>query len=175
MTLDENSIAKNFLCQSSAYLGAELFPRIEYSLQMLTEDQLWWRPNHESNSIGNLMLHLAGNVRQWIIAGVGAKPDTRKRNEEFEARGLIAKEELYAKLRATVDEAGEILLSLSPSALSERRTIQGMNISVLEAIYHVVEHFSMHTGQILYIAKLITGKDLHLYAFDEKGNAQKMW
>jgi hypothetical protein len=109
------------------------------------------------------------------VAGVGGGPDTRNRDEEFDRRDVIPKVELVKVLGSAVNEAAAVLDSLSPSSLSEQRTVQGISVTVGEAIYHVVEHFSMHTGQILYIAKALTGNDLNMYGFDEKGNAKKMW
>jgi hypothetical protein len=112
-------------------------------------------------------------VRQWIVSAIGGRPDTRRRDDEFNQRTVIPKADLVKVLEDAVNDAGVVLGSL-PS-LSGRRIVQGLEVSIGEAIYHVVEHFSMHTGQILYIAKLLAGKDLHLYGFDAKGNAKEMW
>ncbi len=172
---DQNFAAEEFVNQSRKYLVEDFFPRIEHTIQLLTDEQVWWRPNEESNSIGNLMLHLEGNIRQWIVASVGGKINVRERDKEFSHRTMISGAELLEKLRTAVTEVDEVLRDLSPSVLSERRSIQGFDVSVLEAIYHVVEHFSMHTGQIFYIAKLLTGTDLNFYSFDAQGTARKTW
>ena len=116
-----------------------------------------------SNSIGNLLLHLRGNVTQWIIAGVGGGTRERHRQQEFDERKRIPTGELLAGLRAAVEEADDIIRGLDVAALGNRRAIQDYDVTVLEAIYHVVEHFSMHTGQIILMTKARTGEDLRLW------------
>jgi uncharacterized damage-inducible protein DinB len=123
---------------------------------------VWWRANPESNSIGNLLLHLAGNVRQWIISGVGGATDERRRQQEFDEQGPMPSVEVLSRLRMTVEEADRVLAGISADSLLEGRTIQGRDVTVLEAIYAVVEHFSMHTGQIILLTKMWKG-DLGFY------------
>jgi uncharacterized damage-inducible protein DinB len=151
-----------FLECSSSRLK-ELAPRIETCLGMLAPEQVWARGGENENAIGNLVLHLCGNMRQWIISGVGGKTDTRDRDGEFAARGGASIAELGARLRETVDEATAVIALLAPDRLAEPLVVQGYSVSVLEAIYHVVEHFSMHTGQILFATKMLTGGDLGFY------------
>jgi len=141
----------------------ELVPRIEACLGKLTPEQVWARGGENENAVGNLVLHLCGNVRQWIIAGVGGRLDMRDRDGEFPARGGASTAELGARLRETVDEATAVIAALAPERLAAQLVIQGYRVSVLEAIYHVVEHFSMHTGQILFATKMLTGTDLGFY------------
>ena len=152
-----------FLSKSSSLLRSEYLPKIERCLEGLTDDDVWSRPNEASNSIGNLLLHLRGNVTQWIIAGVGGRTRERRRQQEFDQRNRIPTAELLAGLRAAVEEADEIIRGLDIAALGSRRAIQDYDVTVLEAIYHVVEHFSMHTGQIILMTKARTGKDLKLW------------
>ena len=152
-----------FLDRSRIILGSELLPRISRCVRELTEEDLWWRPNDVSNSVGNLMLHLEGNTRQWIIAGVGGEPDRRRRDEEFARREGVSGDELLEAITTPVGEAAGLLEHLPPEVLREERFIQGRQVSVLDAVYHVVEHFSMHTGQVIYITKLRTGRDLEFY------------
>jgi uncharacterized damage-inducible protein DinB len=137
--------------------------RIEDCLGRLTEEQIWTRGAESENAIGNLVLHLSGNLRQWIVSGAGGQPDVRRRDEEFAARGGVATPELAACLRDTVSEAAAVLEALPPERLVERIRVQDYHITVLEAVYHAVEHFSGHTGQIIYATKLFTGKDLGYY------------
>ncbi|HUE96899.1 MAG TPA: DinB family protein [Longimicrobiaceae bacterium] len=158
-----SDIGRIFIERSRAFLSHELFPRIAASVAELAEDDLWWRPNENSNSVGNLLLHLAGNTRQWIVSGVGGSTDERQRDLEFTDRGSFRAEEVVRRLADTVEEAAGVLARLDSSMLAEERLIQGRQVTVLGAIYHVVEHFSMHTGQIIYITKLRTGRDLHFY------------
>jgi uncharacterized damage-inducible protein DinB len=148
----------------SAKKLTELCGRIETCVDQLTPEQIWSRNSENANAVGNLMLHLSGNVRQWILHGAGGEPDVRHRNEEFDARGNLNSEELKRCLRSTVEQACAVLNSLPPERLGERRTIQKYDVTVLEAILHVVEHFSQHTGQIIFITKFLTGEDLGFYA-----------
>ena len=141
----------------------QLQTRIEACVARLSDDQLWTRGTENENAIGNLMLHLSGNVRQWIISGAGGQPDKRDRDSEFAARGSMSKAELMQRLSGAVDEAVAVLERVSAERLSQRVTIQKYELSVLEAIAHSVEHFSMHTGQIIFATKMVTGEDLGFY------------
>jgi hypothetical protein len=154
--------AQLFVDHSRKFLTESYLPRIERSIERLSDADIWWRGNDGSNSVGNLVLHLAGNVRQWIVSGIGGAPDRRRRQEEFDERGPVPREELLRRLRDAVLEADAVLGSLGPGRLTERSTIQGREVGVLYAIYHVVEHFSMHTGQIIYFTKMRAG-DLAFY------------
>jgi len=151
-----------FLAQSRRLLTQSYLPRIEKSVEGLSDEQLWWRANAESNSIGNLILHLAGNIRQWIVSGIGGAADARDRQREFEERGPLPAAELLARIRSAVEDADQVLANLSAAALLERRRIQTYDVTVLQAIYTVVEHFSMHTGQTILLAKMWKG-DLGFY------------
>ena len=142
----------------------QLEERIEICVGKLAGDQLWSRAGENSNAAGNLCLHLAGNVRQWIIHGIGGAPDVRTRDAEFAARGGIPREELLTRLRQTVDEACRVLDALPPARLLDTITPQNYQVSVTEAMLHVVEHFAEHTGQIILLTKALTGEDLGFFA-----------
>ena len=146
-------IATAFITQSRRYLATEYPTKIQRCLDVLPADAIWRRDDETSNSIGNLLLHLSGNVRQWIVSGVGGAPDARHRRAEFDAREGDDGSALMECLLATVRDADAVLASLDAARLAERRTIQGRDVRVLDAVYHVVEHFSMHTGQIILLAK----------------------
>jgi uncharacterized damage-inducible protein DinB len=137
--------------------------RIEACLGKLDEEQVWARGGENANAIGNLVLHLCGNVRQWIVSGVGNQPDIRERNREFSARGGVSIAQLAERLRGTVEEAVAVIGAVAPERLAVRVVIQQYEVSVLEAIYHVVEHFSTHAGQIIFATKMLTGSDLGFY------------
>ena len=154
---------QEFIARSRYHLVKDFLPKIERCLEGLTDEQIWWRPNEQSNSIGNLLLHLSGNARQWIVCGVGGAADSRERDAEFAQRSVIARGDLHSLLTRALAEVDATLAQFDPNQLLERRTIQGSDVTVLEAILHVVEHFSMHVGQILYITKLLTAHDLHFY------------
>ena len=164
-----------FIERSRTLLAQDYLPRIRGALERLSEEDVWWRPHPSSNAVGNLLLHLAGNARQWIVSGVGGEPDLRQREEEFAARGGTSGVEALAHLEATLAEVDRVLARLDPSILAEPRRIQGHDVTVLEAIYHVVEHVSMHTGQILYIAKLRSGQDLGFWKIHPDGTAERRW
>jgi uncharacterized damage-inducible protein DinB len=134
--------------------------RIVDCLGRLSEEQIWMRGSENENSIGNLVLHLSGNVRQWIISGVLGEKDTRDRQAEFDARGTGTKKELQTRLETVVGQALEGIKTLPPHRLGERITVQNTDTTVLQAIYAVVEHFSGHTGQIIFATKMLTRQDL---------------
>ena len=157
------TIETNFLNCAAEKL-AELCPRIETCLGKLTADQVWMRGTENQNAVGNLVLHLNGNVRQWILSGIGGLPVARHRDEEFAARGGMEPAALARLLREAVDQALVIIPSLPPGRLAEEITVQGYDGTVLKAIFHVVEHFSGHTAQIIFITKMLTGEDLGFYS-----------
>jgi uncharacterized damage-inducible protein DinB len=157
------SIAAAFLSRSRYYLCTEYPAKIRGAVSVLPPDRLWWRPHDKANSVGNLLLHLAGNVRQWVVSGIGGVPDVRRRDLEFAARGGAEAEEMLLGLEATLREADAVLRQLLPSELLQRRQIQGRDLTVLEAVYHVVEHFSGHTGQIIWIAKMFAPEKIRFY------------
>lgn len=134
--------------------------KIEKCVARLTDDQVWMRGHPSENAIGNLLLHLAGNVRQWIISGVGNTPDVRQRDVEFNATSGLSKSELTTRLRATVEEAVPVIEALNAGRLAASVRIQNRDQTVLEAVYHVVEHFGEHTGQIMFATKLLTSEEL---------------
>jgi uncharacterized damage-inducible protein DinB len=156
--MDSSFPASAFLDYSARKLQ-QLGLRIETCLNSLNQDQVWARGGETENAVGNLVLHLCGNVRQWIVSGVGGHPDLRDRDAEFSATGgaLI---DLAERLRRTVEEAATVVNAVPAERLTERIMVQKYDVTVLEAIYHVVEHFSMHTGQIIFATKMLTGSDL---------------
>jgi uncharacterized damage-inducible protein DinB len=148
----ERATAEMLIALSRRYLR-EYLTKIRLAVAALDDDIIWARPNESSNSIGNLMLHLSGNARQWIVSGVGGAADIRDRQSEFDQRAPLPATSLIDRLEQTVSDVDRVLASLTPADLHTRRTIQANDVSVLEAVYHVVEHFSMHTGQIILLAK----------------------
>ena len=144
---DHHATARAFIACANQFLHGDYLPKIERCLEKLSDEQIWWRANEESNSIGNLILHLCGNARQWIVCGVGSEPDKRNRDAEFEQRDVIPRAELLTLLRSTLSDVQTTLQSLDPSTLLEYRKIQGNDVDILEAVFHVTEHFSMHTDR----------------------------
>ena len=158
-----STCAHGFTTKSIDLLTGDYLPKLRTSVATLGEEGLWWRPNETSNSAGNLLLHLRGNVTQWIIGGVGGRAFDRRRDDEFAARNGGSSAELLEALAETVRTACEIIDRQTDASLLEQREIQGYGVSVLDAIYHVVEHFSMHTGQIILLAKARAAIDLQLW------------
>ena len=159
-----DSSARLFLDYSARKLQ-QLSGRIEDCLGRLTDEQVWARGAESENAVGNLVLHLSGNLRQWIVAGVGGRPDIRQRDAEFGARGGLSAHALAGHLSGIVREAARVIETLGPDRLAQRLTVQGYNVTLLEAVYSAVEHFSGHTGQIIYATKLLTGEDLGYYSY----------
>ena len=160
-------IAPVFVDKSRNLLLSDYLPKIESCLARLSAEDVWWRPNGASNSIGNLMLHLQGNVTQWIVGGLGNRPFERHRQGEFDERRQLPSSAVFARLKAVTEEAADIIGAMDNAALLERYRIQSYDVTALEAIYHVVEHFGMHTGQIILLAKARTGQDLQLWRLPE--------
>lgn len=136
---------------------------IEACLSRLNDEQVWSRGGSNENAIGNLILHLCGNARQWIVSGVGGVQDVRDRDAEFAVQGDWTREQLLAHLRGTVDEAVAVIKAVTAERLSQVVTPQKHTVLVLEAIYQVVGHFQQHTGQIIFATKLLSGEDLGLF------------
>ncbi len=141
-------------------LEERFLPRIIECLGQLTDEEIWWRPNEASNSIGNLMLHMCGNMRQWIISGLGGAQDIRERDKEFSERGPIVRGELREELVQTVRQACAVLARLKPADLIRKYRVQQYDVSGYEAGAQVIEHMAYHTGQIIYVTKLKRAKDL---------------
>jgi uncharacterized damage-inducible protein DinB len=139
-------------------------PRVERCLAELSEAEIWHRPNAASNSVGNLILHLCGNIRQYAIASLGNKQDARVRDAEFAAREGFTKAELLEKLQNTVAEALETLRKAPDAEMMRVRAVQGFEMSGVGIAVHVCEHYSYHTGQIAFWVKLLKDKDLGFYA-----------
>ncbi|TAE47440.1 MAG: DUF1572 domain-containing protein [Bacteroidetes bacterium] len=142
----------------------ESFFRIRKCLSLLEDDAIWWRPNEQSNSVGNLVLHLCGNARQWMLSALGGLPDTRQRQAEFDERGPVARTELLSLLDTLERELSALLDRLGPEDLERMYEVQGFQESGVAILVHVTEHVSYHTGQITYFVKMHTGKDTGYYA-----------
>lgn len=155
--------AQILLGETHRRLIEESIPRIEKCLAQLTVDEIWHRPNAQTVSVGNLVLHLCGNVRQWLIAGLGGQPDTRNRPEEFAETGPLPTKVLLHQLDQLRSEITALLPLLSPDQLTQNYTVQGFQETGVSILVHVVEHFSYHTGQISYAVKTRKNIDLGYY------------
>jgi uncharacterized damage-inducible protein DinB len=159
----ENPLRNALISEVIHRLYDESLPRILKCLDMLDNDQVWWRPNESSNSIGNLVLHLCGNITQWIYSGLGGFEDHRDRQTEFDERGTIDKLELSQLLISTMEKVKIVIIQLPESELLRTRPVQTFQETGLTILIHVTEHFSYHTGQIAYITKMLSDNPLGFY------------
>lgn len=150
--------------EQSVYKLEENTGKISKCLHELEEAEIWKRPNEVSNSMGNQILHLCGNIRQYVISALGGKKDVRERDKEFSVDGGYSKTELLGMLTATIEEAKSIIQQLDADKLLEKRPVQGFRYSGIGNIIHVVEHYSYHCGQIAFWTKILKNKDLGFYA-----------
>jgi uncharacterized damage-inducible protein DinB len=157
----DNTIADLFIDSSIKRLQ-QMSSHIGACLARLSDEQIWNRGGANENAVGNLILHLCGNARQWIVSGVGGVPDVRDRDAEFAAKGEWTRDQLLAHLHQTVDGTIAVLKGVTAERLTEMVTPQNHTVPVLEAIYQVVAHFQQHTGQIIFATKLMSGEDLGL-------------
>jgi uncharacterized damage-inducible protein DinB len=164
--MSDSQLWADFVAYATTKLEQNL-AQVSRCAGLLTHEELWRRANQHANSVGNLLLHLNGNVRQWIAAGVGGQPFHRNRPAEFAARAPQPADDALANLEQTVTAALRIIAALPSHKATVRRHIQDYEVSTQTAIFHVVEHFSFHTGQIVHATKLIKDVDLSLY--DEQG------
>ena len=154
--LTEHSVGQAYVAASRHRL-VESVKKIKHCLDQLTDEQVWWRPNESMNSIANLVLHLCGNVRQWIVSGVGGAPDHRDRPKEFSERNPITKPELSRRLDEVVAQADAVLARLTDQELLEARRIQGFDETPLAAIFDSLTHFQGHTQEIVFITRFQLG------------------
>ncbi|MFL5524095.1 MAG: DinB family protein [Gemmatimonadaceae bacterium] len=167
-------VAENFIARSRYWLTKEYPIKIRHCVEALPRAAVWARPNDGSNSVGNLLVHLTGNVTEWILGGVGGRPVQRYRAGEFAQRDGAEASKLLANLEVVLNEADGVLGTLTEADLERSLVIQDRDTTVLAAVYHVVEHFAMHTGQIIYMTKIYAPGKIHFYE-DEGGLARPTW
>ena len=149
---------RRFLAEADQYF-AEYLRKIRECVALLSEAQVWWRPNESVNSVGNLLLHLRGNLSQWVLAALGGQAFERHRAEEFRARGGASKADLLAGLEETVRGVRAVIAGLDAPELERAHHVQGCDTDGLGVVFHVVEHMSYHTGQIVATTKQLTGPE----------------
>jgi uncharacterized damage-inducible protein DinB len=164
---DGAALARGIAAAFREHMLEEYVPRIRRCTEMLSAEQVWQRPAPACNSIGNLLLHLTGNVRQWILAGLGGARDERDRPAEFATAGAgqPSATDMVDELEAVVREAARVVDDLRPEDLLAHVPFQGGQFgrSALAGVVHVLEHFSGHAGQIYALTKQMTGRDLRFY------------
>ena len=162
MEITADEFASAMGSEASAALR-DCFELIRHCLDQLTDEQVWRREGEDRNSIGNLILHLCGNVRQWLISGVGGAKDVRDRPREFSQRQPIPKTELLRQLDGVVRETSAALADASADELMRKRRIQGFEVTGLGAIFSSVTHFKGHTQEIVHITRDLVGSRYHFH------------
>lgn len=164
MENSQHQFYQMLIAETRRRIIGENVPRIKKCLLELSEAEIWYRPNPHSNSMGNLVLHLCGNVRQWLLSGLGKATDQRKRQQEFDEQGPIPRAELFHTMDQLMVEVDALLDTLSPSQLLAEHQVQVYRESGVSILIHVIEHFSYHTGQIAFFVKYRKDLDLGFYA-----------
>lgn len=160
---DSSALTNAFIAEIKRRLFEENIPRLKKCLEKLSDEQIWYRPNNSSNSVGNLVLHLHGNVRQWVVAGLAKNPDVRERQKEFDERGPVPREQMVADMDKLMMEVDHILNQVRSKDLLEVQNVQGYQESGLSILVHITEHFSYHVGQMTYIVKMLKDTDMGYY------------
>jgi uncharacterized damage-inducible protein DinB len=159
----DQQLCKAFLDEVRRRLVEESVGRLRKCIAMLSEEEIWFRPNEHTVSIGNLVLHLCGNLRQWVLAGLAHQPDNRVRRLEFEERGPLPTTDLMEQLDAVIRDVDHFLSSVTPAMLVQCHRVQGFEESGMAILIHVTEHFSYHVGQITYAVKSRKNVDTRYY------------
>lgn len=152
MSLSPEQVSEQFI-RSLRNCLADAAEKIRHCVKQLDNEQLWWRPTEDQNSIANLILHLCGNLRQWIISGVGGSPDVRQRAQEFSQRDPIPKSELELRLENVLEEVDAVLIEVGAAQLVEECRIQGFDTTVLAALVDSVSHFRGHAQEIISLTR----------------------
>ena len=157
LTSSYSSVAEGFVNEARKTLAGAM-ARIEHCVGQLDESDVWWRPHEPMNAVGNIVLHLCGNLRQWVVAALTGTPAERDREAEFAHRDPVPKVELLTRLRAVVAECDRLIASArSDAALLQRRRVQGFDTTVLAAVFHAVSHFEGHAQEVVYVTRLRRG------------------
>ena len=162
-----SGLSRSFAQESARLLRDTHLPRLTRAADLLPAGDLWWRPHAGVISVGTILLHLEGNLRQWVLSGLGGAEDRRERAAEFAPAREPVVEDLLTRLQGTVEASSAVIEEMGEGKLLAGHTIQGFQTSGLDAVYHVVEHFSWHTGQAVWIAKWRAGADHGLAFYDE--------
>lgn len=166
--MSEKRLSADLVTEYAATKLEDHFAQISRCSRMLTGEQLWHRINSHSNSVANLLLHLNGNIRQWVLGGLAGREIGRDRQAEFDARGGVEVEALLADLQETLREACGVIRGMEAEHLAWEFSIQSYRVSGAAAVMHVVEHFAFHTGQVVTMTKAMLDVDVSLY--DENGH-----
>jgi len=158
MKITADRVTRTVLADAGGVLD-ECMKKIRHCLDQLSDEQVWWRPREEMNSIGNLLLHLRGNIRQWIVAGLGHVEDDRDRAAEFSHAGPIPTSELMAQLANVVSDAKTVLAQRTPPEMLANCRIQGFELTGWKALFDSIPHFKGHTQEIICLTRMQLGTD----------------
>jgi hypothetical protein len=158
MSATDANLGEAYLAESREQLS-KATGVIRHCLGQLNHERLQWRPTESMNGIGNLVLHLCGNVSQWIISGVGGEPDLRDRPQEFSERGPFRAKDLLRQLDEVTERADAVLRAVPPRQLLDHRRVQGFETTGLSAIFDSVAHFKGHTQEIVFLTRMQLGND----------------
>jgi uncharacterized damage-inducible protein DinB len=163
--MSTNPVADKFLEYAATRLQ-QLEGQIHICIAQLSEEQMWRRGGEHENSVANLLLHLEGNLRQWILHGIAGQPDVRERDAEFRLTPVAAKAEVWARFSATLGESREVIAGLPTERLLEvidpQPASNMRHVTILESIFKVVSHLDHHAGQIIVLTKQMVARDLDL-------------
>ena len=158
LTSDWSDPAEGFVGEACNTLRGAV-TRVKHAVHQLSDDDLWWRPHPDMNAAGNIMLHLCGNLSQWVLAGVGGEPFDRDRDGEFAVRDGIARDDMLARFDDVTTRSEQIIASLAADDLTRKTRIQGFDTTVIAAVMHAVSHLEGHAQELIYIARLRRGSD----------------
>ena len=164
--MDQGELLRQ-LKNSSIYFFEWNLERVARCLEELSEDQVWERPNGSSNSVGNQLLHLCGNLRQWVLSGLGGRADLRERDAEFAATGGNTKAELFAEFNRVIADCVAEIEQLTEAGILPERPVQAYVHDGTFVLMHVTEHLSYHVGQVVFWTKLLVDRDLDMYGGDD--------
>ncbi len=163
MSTHSHELTALLLAEVHRRIFDEGYSRIHNCFARLSDEQIWLRPNAQLASMGNLVLHLCGNVRQWVLSGLGGAEDRRLRDSEFDERGPLPREELFARMAKLQEEIEAFFENIQAGQLAETYKVQGFDENGISILVHVTEHFSYHIGQIAWYTKMLTEEDLAFY------------
>jgi uncharacterized damage-inducible protein DinB len=149
----------------------DLRRRAAEAIGQLGDEEVNWRPNEESNSIANLVVHMAGNIGQRFTAGIGGAPDVRDRDAEFNTRERFTRSRILAVLNEAFGAADKVMAGLTPERLDDPQQMRDRQVTVLDVLFGACTHLSEHVGQILYIAKLRLGPAYRVLSTPHKKKA----
>jgi hypothetical protein len=172
MNIEEDTMATQLMLTETVARMRIWLDRAIHCMDQLNDVQIWYRPSAESNAIGNLVLHLVGNLKQWIIDAIGNLPDTRNRPAEFNAESGYGKMMLINLLKETVESACKTIEAMPPARVTEAKRIQGMNVTLANAVVMAVSHLGLHVGQIQYIGKMLLS-DAYVGSSEPRERKQK--